>query len=73
MIESTRLKMTVFDEDLLKRAIASKEQIKEAQENGVLFVADDEEEGICLTGYRYAGAVYITDVKHYDVSCGKEG
>lgn len=58
------LRQAVFDEELIKSAIATEKQVALAKKHGELFVADDEEEGIALTGYRYGGAVYITDVKY---------
>jgi hypothetical protein len=66
-MEEKMLKQAVFDEELIKKAMATEEQIALAKKDGELFAADDEEEGITLIGYRYKGAVYITDVKYYEV------
>jgi len=54
----------VFDEDILKKAIAAPEQIKKAKERGVRFWHEDGAEGIGIGGYKYNGVVYITKIEN---------
>ena len=50
----------VFDKKMIEDAKATPEEMKEAMEEGTPF--EYKEEAGCVRGYRYKGAIYITDV-----------
>ena len=54
----------VFDEAMLKKAIATPKQLKKAKENGARFWNEYGAEGIGIGGYKYNGVVYITKVEN---------
>ena len=54
----------VFDPEMLKKAIATPEQIEKARKNGAYFWHEDPSEGIGIRGYIFNGVVYVTAIEN---------
>ena len=51
----------VFDKRIIENATATPEEMEKAIKEGEAF--EYKEDDCCISGYRYKGAIYITDIE----------
>lgn len=54
----------VFDPEMIKKAIATPEQIEKSKKIGAYFWHQDPSENIGIRGYEFNGVVYITAIEN---------